>query len=442
MFLWLEKGIDANLVMFISCLIIVLCFICGLGFAEPPGGGSNYVMYSIGDYIRNATPAVWYTPWELRPTIGTFHLAPEVVEEEMQTMITRGQDGITLVLWYSPLAQTQGLENVYGHVVNSSGGVLSTQHQQNLANIMQLISKVGFKRVFFRFATQFTSHPFLWSSWEEAQYLENYAFQKMVREIIYANFDTSKIPLLFDLCLEVGGMRSGQSQNYTQRMWSDYTTEFGASDTYGFTLAYNQFDQRIAWAMEVYDSVGIRPQMYAFDFYGNEASDLKIAYQTLVNLSESHKPILIQECYLNDVETYTGLMSAIEEAGITTLVGIFQWPLARSSDHVAFSVDYGADYTAYLYNVSGAIQAYPNPSTLSSTSNITWQSANLEEPCVFISSKLSPQPKLISCSTTGQFPLINNDQDNTYFYFELRQSNDQDSLLVASVNVTYIPNGL
>jgi len=354
-------------------------------------------------------------------------------------MLSRGQKDLTLVLWFAPLSPTDGQDNVYGHIVNSSGGILPTQQRENIANLMQLIEAVGFGRLFFRFATQMGAHPFNWKTWNEEQYDQNWAFQTAVREIIYSSLNTSKVTLMFDLCLETGGIHVGEAQNYTLRMWKDYTSKYGATDTYGFTIP-NPSPTEVTQAIQVYDQVGVRPPMYAFDIYGNEFEILSNVYLTLVKANEGKKPVLIQECYLNDVIAYTGFMQATMKYNIP-VTGIFQWPLARSSNHTAFSVNYPPDYTAFLYGVSGTINASPNPCNISSSapgstclSNISWQTANASSACIFLVAG-DNSPKLFACdpATTAPAPWI---LPHLNYTFELRQTNDENSLLLGTVDVT------
>ncbi len=134
-------------------------------------------------------------------------------------------------------------------------------------------------------------------------------------------------------------------------MWKDYISMFGPNDTYGFTFP-NPSAQNVQWAIEVnfnkkcqltnislnknYDLVGVRPSMYALDIYGNEETTLANAYQALVSNNEGQKFVLIQECYLNDVIAYEGFMQATLKYDIP-LIGIFQWPLARSSNHTVIT---------------------------------------------------------------------------------------------------------
>src|SRR5215510_14396376 len=83
-------------------------------------GGSNYPMYSVGNYLDYPTDSDWFIPYNLRPVIGTYHLAPDTVKKQLERMFENGQRKIALDLWYSDLSGDGDLADsaVYGHVVN------------------------------------------------------------------------------------------------------------------------------------------------------------------------------------------------------------------------------------------------------------------------------------------------------------------------------------
>jgi hypothetical protein len=66
-------------------------------------GGSNYATYSVGNYLDYPTDSDWFDPYNLRPVIGTYHLAPATVKQQLATMFANGQRKIALDLWYSDL---------------------------------------------------------------------------------------------------------------------------------------------------------------------------------------------------------------------------------------------------------------------------------------------------------------------------------------------------
>ena len=64
-------------------------------------GGSNYAMYSVGNYLEYPTDSVWYIPYNMRPVIGTYNLAPDTVKKQLAIMFANGQRKIALDIWYS-----------------------------------------------------------------------------------------------------------------------------------------------------------------------------------------------------------------------------------------------------------------------------------------------------------------------------------------------------
>jgi hypothetical protein len=85
-------------------------------------GGSNYPMYSVGNYLEYPDDSVWFIPYNLRPVIGTYHLAPDTVRKQLAIMYNNGQRKIALDLWYSDFSRDANLVDspLYGHVVNAN----------------------------------------------------------------------------------------------------------------------------------------------------------------------------------------------------------------------------------------------------------------------------------------------------------------------------------
>src|SRR5262245_46960290 len=64
-------------------------------------GGSNYPMYSLGNLLQYPTDSDWFIPYNLRPVIATYNLAPDTVRKQLSVMYGNGQRKIALDLWYS-----------------------------------------------------------------------------------------------------------------------------------------------------------------------------------------------------------------------------------------------------------------------------------------------------------------------------------------------------
>jgi len=309
-------------------------------------GGSNYPMYSVGQYLSSPTEETWYAPGNMRPVIGTFHLAPDIVRQQLHTMYTNGQRRIALSLWFADFSSHKTIRNgeVYGHMVNSQYGRLLPRHEANLKSVLQLIQQIGYEEVVFRFGSQGNSAPWGWRQWEEDHYQKNLSFIISTRAIVEDVLGHTPVKVTYDLDGELGGRQKGQSRRYLVRLWRDYTARFGATRTFGFSVA--AAPGRFAQLITDLDQAGLRPAEYAADMYGNEFRHLSHIERELQDAHEGGKPLVILETFYNDATT----AAQIDEACRTwkNIRTLFQWPLARDASHPRFSVHYPPNFDNYL----------------------------------------------------------------------------------------------
>lgn len=305
-------------------------------------GGANYVMWDLGNYLTEQTEASWYSPHGVKPVIGTFHQNPSAVRNQLQTIYDSGQRKIALMLWYASMPRdTCG--DVYGHLVSSQGARLSAQHEQNLRDLLGLIRAIGFTHLQFRFATQGSAYPSSWVAWDEAYYQESWNFIVNTRMTIEEVLGGSNVRRVYDLDAELGGTIGGQAPEYQKRLWSDYTFAFGKADTYGFSIAYAP--GRLQNMIVALSQTGSLPDLYAFDIYGDEYSALKrIAFE--LSFDSASKPIIIQEAFYNDGQTKDAAYAKRADLGLNIRY-IMQWPNARASGNVHFSLTFAESYDFY-----------------------------------------------------------------------------------------------
>ena len=128
-------------------------------------GGSNYGFYSVGTYLDHPTQDYWNIYLNMRPVIGTYHLAPDTVKNQLAVMYTNGQRRLALDLWFSnsmPLADFQD-SSFCTQLVNSRYGKLFPQQETNLKALLHDINQQGFQVIVFRFLQQGVSDPLSWS---------------------------------------------------------------------------------------------------------------------------------------------------------------------------------------------------------------------------------------------------------------------------------------
>jgi hypothetical protein len=315
------------------------------GFREL--GGSNYCMIKVGQTYREKGLDHWFTPGMLHPVIGMLHQHPkQEILDQLKTMHDGGQRKIALVLWYDHITTEPLTEGCWGHTVRSNGGALLPQHQTNLRNLLKMLRETKyFDELNFRMVGQGPSDAAQWNAWDEAMYQENWNFLISTRRIVLEELKGSPIKILFDLGLENGGQDGGQMREYMKRLWKDYCTQFGKADCFGFSFALSP--GRLARQIQIYDEVGIRPDLYAFDVYSRIYEKLQAAAFEFKAAGIEHPRIIIQETYYSDPQALEEIQRARKDFNLDILY-LMQWPLERGRTVPHFSMDYPAGYAAYV----------------------------------------------------------------------------------------------
>jgi len=307
-------------------------------------GGSNYCLYSAGDYLND--PEAWYKPLTLRPVIGLYHLAPTLVRRQLREMYAQGQRRIALVLWHSDFTPDERLVNepVFGHVVNSRMRELLPQHRANLRALLTDIRTVGFRELVLRVAPTASSDPQEWTAWEEARYQTNWRFLVSTRSLVEQAFAGYSAPVWYDLGLELGGIQKGQARQYQARLWKDYITHFRAVRTVGFSFAVAP--GRLPAAIAAFDEAGVRPPAYALDIYEGALQHLSYIRDELRTARQLDQPLIIQEAYYDDPVTAAEVKKARQELQLNIRT-LYQWPLKRGATQKHFSMHYPPGFSAY-----------------------------------------------------------------------------------------------
>jgi hypothetical protein len=325
--------------------------------SEP--GGSNFVFISQHEYTPlplgsvetgNCSGAMG----DARSVIAVYDVAKAAIDAKLRSLYAAGQRKISLVLWhffnqytYAP-PQTTYLDTYCEMVV--ANGVLTTRHQANLSALIATINTIGFTQINFRFVPMDASNPMWWSSWDEAQFQSNWNLIWQTRQLIYRSLNSNSAPganlrVLFDLGAELGGMWAVPQQygpvnpqvfrQYVTTLWSLYTSNYGLSDTTGFSIVPG-FSGQISAQISAYDSTtGGRPNAYGFDLYGNEpavaagdyssfGTQLDFISSELGAAGELSKELFVQETYFNSILARNALSQAPQK-GISFRY-LFQWP--------------------------------------------------------------------------------------------------------------------
>ncbi len=308
-------------------------------------GGSNYVLWSAGDYLTTHDDPTWFGPNGVRPVVGTYHQAPQTIRTQLAAMRAAGQHKIALMIWYAPLPAGTGTAGVYGHVVDRNGGALLPQHAQNLKDLLADIVCAGFEEVQLRFATQGTADPTTWSAWDEPSYQASWNFVASTVTLTRTALTGTGVTLWTDLAVELGGVDLGQAEPFVKHLWQDYSFTFGTTLTVGasFATAPGRFTKAVA----LFDSTGARPAAWAFDIYDGAGSLLDTVAGEIATANDTARPIIVQESYYDDATENAEIRTHAAAKGLTVRT-IMQWPNARGSGIPHFSMDYSPSYASYL----------------------------------------------------------------------------------------------
>ncbi len=331
-------------------------------------GGTNYAFYKVEDeYLERNEPNAWWKPGVLKHVVGAFHMqSTGFIEQTLQEMYRKGQRKIALVLWHANIDEDKrnsgskwtapipaGYEHIYGHTIDSAGGALCPQHQKNLKTILTLIQKTGFDSITIRFAAQGVNNPMDWEAWQEQYYQENLRFILSTKGIVDKTLD-GRLPVLYDLGLELGGLE-GFCTEYTTRLWQEYTQQFSADDTIGFSFAVEP--GRVRRMIDIYKTSGCYPVAYPLDVYYNADKAMAYVADEFRAAGLDNPPIIIQETFYNDMQTCLELETASKQYHLNILY-IMQWQVERTRMHWYdengkatlrhFSVSRPVEYANYL----------------------------------------------------------------------------------------------
>ncbi|HEX2568953.1 MAG TPA: hypothetical protein VH877_05285 [Polyangia bacterium] len=344
-------------------------------------GGTNYVLYSLGDDDPTNNNRFYLPALNVRPVVGTYDLAPGTVQTQIAAMRTSGQSDFLLDIFFADFTATGDPDgrndNVYGHLVNSQTGQLSALHQQNLNAILNYVKGQGFKRVVVRFAPSGGSDPLGWTyvsgaqTWNEAIYQNNWNFIANTRTLIKNNLQGSGIDLLVDLGVEQAGVdfialgqrarcADGTCQGkcpdgdcykeYLRHLYGDYLTTYGAADTMGFSFVAEgwRISKMISWYSQWQGQYGWSiPAYWAASFYDNTGTGGTSVYTKLRDVysalgSRNGQAVILLETDQNDSNVANSLSQALNDPAMPylNLEGVFQWPHLRTRPQdINFSVD-------------------------------------------------------------------------------------------------------
>lgn len=294
-------------------------------------GGSNYDFYQL-DHDPGGCDREPYG------VINSYDKAPATIAAQLRQMYAGGQRRLRLGLFHQ-----HGPDS--GTVMNSTGGDLSAANRRNLADVLAAVKAAGFEEIELGFFPIGAADPHGWTAWDEGQYQENRKLIGNVRGIV------AKAGIRYQLDLLNEGMPMSNEtmlQQYTHKLWADYTAAYGKGDTVGFSMTV-WIAGRAQQIPAVYG--GDVPNLFDIHLYGDDNGNGD-EYQQFV---DAHKELashgytqgwIIGEAYYDDQTAAAGIARAIKDTGQVVFY-LTQWQLTRQDAchdktvDVAPPVDFG-----------------------------------------------------------------------------------------------------
>jgi hypothetical protein len=264
------------------------------------------------------------------PVIGTYHVYPEVVASDLNSMYEHGQRKITLLLWFGPVSFAEN--HLWHHVCDSTGGFLCEQHQTDLRALIEAIKQAGYNELHLRFGPQGHAMVREWSSWQAAQFAENRDFILNTITLVEAN--KGALSLIYDLGVEHAWevwRNSPMHRIYCMNLWRAYLDAgFNPEISCGFSVIHGGIGltpmlQRLQQTRLPF------PGVYCIDSYGYEYQALTGVMPVLAQFGQQDKPVYLQETYYNDAISCANVRRAIADAPTLNFQCIFQWPEVRDT---------------------------------------------------------------------------------------------------------------
>jgi hypothetical protein len=323
--------------------------------------GSNFILSSVGRY--NETRVL--TDDAVKPPFVEILENPQKVKAQLAKLYEAGQRKISTVIWHTPLIGQHAGKSRRGYLVNSDGG-LRADIKAGLEAYFQAVKQTGFRDVVVRFGPQGCAHPSRWAAdnrikcpvgYSEAIADDNYSIIATVHGMLDRIFAGTDVARWYDLAVEGVGWQE-PFPTYNARIWARYVRDFGAADTYGFSIAYQP--GRLTQIYQIYGESGVRPAVIAVDMYDGRTSRRRRAKVLLAELAgEMDKlglrgtPVVLQESFYNHEPTYQAVIAA-RQAGMN-IRAIYQWPMDTSDTWHDTPYRYDA-YCPALANGTAATQ--------------------------------------------------------------------------------------
>ncbi|GAA0604853.1 hypothetical protein HPO96_02745 [Kribbella sandramycini] len=273
-------------------------------------GGSNFTWFRLDGCDR-----------EPYSTIEAFDRSAPEIRAALKTLYDGGQRRLRIGIFHRR-GNAPG-----GTTMDSTGGDLSPRNRANLTSYLAAVEQAGFAEVAVAFHPIGENDPHTWSSFSASHYAENRDLIANLRPLIAA----AGLPYTIDLLNEGLPMTTQPVlQDYSTRLWADYTARFGKNDTVGFSMTV-WIANRVETMAEVYG--GNLPNVFDVHLYGDdegngdEYEQFVAAHRAMAERGY-HQGWIIGEAHYADAAAAANIRRAMAETGRTVFY-LTQWPWTR-----------------------------------------------------------------------------------------------------------------
>jgi hypothetical protein len=230
--------------------------------------------------------------------------------------------------------------------MDSTGGTLAPQFLTNLAGLLAAVKAAGFVEIEVSFHPQSSNDPTQWTTFSDDYFQENWSLIQNLRPIIAG----AGIPYHLDLLNEgIPPLGYAALLQYDQMLWNDYVSEFGSSDTLGFSIiadAAHVGQVSTVYGASAYGNQG-SPQLFDVHIYDETGNSFATAFNALTSQGYQGIPWIIGEAFYDDAAEAAAQRQEADSTGQTVLY-LTQWPLTSDeSCSTAVNVAPPADFSNY-----------------------------------------------------------------------------------------------
>lgn len=285
----------------------------GISLSPAGLGGSNFAWYHLDPPCTREPYGVVYN----------YNRAGPVIDAELRQMYDNGQRRLRI-----PIFHGRGFND--GTIMDSTGGNLPPQFRLNLHNLLSATKAAGFVELEISFHPQGANDPTKWKAFSQDYYQENWGLIQNLHSIIAG----AGVPYHIDLSNEgIPPPWNTALLQYSQELWNDYASNFGNSDTIGFSISANVYQVGQVGTVYGPSPFGYHgsPQLFDVHIYDETGTNFTIAFNGLKAQGYQGVPWIVGEAFYNDEAEATSLRQAAISSG-QTIQYLTEWPLTPAQN--------------------------------------------------------------------------------------------------------------